>query len=112
MAVRLQESASVVLDVNGYGHVSLSPGNHAGPAHWSIDGAVIQTSRPGLAPVPSCQLYLNSMQASASLGLTYDGSFKAAGGSMNLSLGDVLYAVWTGGQVGDVATLTVTGTKG
>lgn len=112
MSTRLQESASTVLDVNGAGMVAVGPAMQPGPAHWSIDGAVIQTSRPGLAPVPQCQLYLNSISPGSSLGLTYDGSFKAAGGSMILNLGDTLYAVWTAGGSGDTATLTVTGTKG
>lgn len=110
-SITLSESASVTLDANGNGTAGLGPDSARGPATWDVSTVVIQTSRPAQAPIPRAQLYLDQVSPSQSQGLTYDGSFSQGGGSLTVTRGSTLYCVWTGGQAGDVATFTVTGTK-
>jgi hypothetical protein len=69
----------------------------------------VQTNRPYLAPIPRVQLYLNEVDPTNSLGLGPDGSFGSFVGEHTLSRGSKLIAVWTGGQAGDLATMTVNG---
>lgn len=100
----------VTLNAAGTGQVSLGPDQ--GPPYWQVTGIVLQTNRPNLSPVPVCQLYLDDVAAVNSLGLTSNGSFKTASCDRPLTRGQHIIAVWTGGQSGDVATLTLSGTKG
>lgn len=81
----------------------------SGPAYWHVTGLVAQTNRPGVAPIPRFQAYLNEANAAYSLGLTYDGSFTSAVADEHISRGQNLVFAWTGGQAGDVATVTLTG---
>lgn len=107
----LNASNSVTLDASGNGQTKVGPQDSAGPATWHITTVVVQTTRPGLAPVPTVQLYVDSVSPANSQGLDYDGSFNEAGGNLTITRGSYLIAVWAGGQAGDVATLTVSGTK-
>lgn len=108
----LQASASVTLDASGTGQVALGPQDARGPARWDVDGIIVQTTRPGVAPIPRVQVYLGDTATPAnSQGLTYDGSFNQGRVSLVVTRGDRLIFRWTGGQAGDVATATVTGTK-
>jgi hypothetical protein len=110
----LNMSASTTLaTVNGVvtGSVSLGPQASAGPANWQVDGVILQTSRPGVAPIPRCQVYLDTVQPGSSQGLTYDGSFDQGRTDIRVARGSQLIAVWTGGTAGDVASMTVTGVK-
>lgn len=115
MPVALQASASVTLDASGSGTASLGPssgGGIAGPGTWSVTGVILQTSRPNVAPIPRAQVYLGTVDAGQSQGLTSNGSFNTARGkNLVLARGQQLFVVWTGGQSGDVATVTVTGVK-
>lgn len=93
------------------GTVTLGPGVNGGPAYiWNVTGLVAQTSRPGLAPIPRFQVYKNQALAAYSLGLTYDGSFTSAGADEVIQRGESLVFVWSGGNPGDVATVTLSGT--
>jgi hypothetical protein len=105
----LSKAASVTLDANGNGTATLGPDN--GPANWRIDGVILQTTRPGVAPIPRAQVYTNNPIPQNSEGLTYDGSFAQGPCDIGLSRGEQLIVVWTGGKPGDVATVTVTGKK-
>lgn len=108
----LNASATVVLDANGAGRVSVGPQDSAGPANWEVTGVILQTSRPGEAPIPRAQVYLDLEQPANTQGLTYDGSFSQGRASnLRLSRGSRLITVWSGGAAGDVATMTVTGEK-
>jgi hypothetical protein len=107
----LNTAASVTLDSTGAGRVSLGPGDATGPANWHVDGVIIQTTRPGQAPIPRVQVYLDQESPSASQGLSYDGSFNQGKVDLTLGRGSHLIAVWSGGLAGDIASLTVTGTK-
>jgi hypothetical protein len=108
----LNASASVTLDASGNGQCQLGPQDSAGPSYWQVDTAIVQTTRPGVAPIPTIQLYVDTVTPANSQGLDYDGSFNTAvGTNVVVRRGSHLIAVWTGGAAGDVATLTVTGIK-
>lgn len=107
----LLAAAAVTLDGTGAGTVRLGPSDQAGPAYWRVTGVVVQTNRPGVAPIPRFQVYRDEAIAENSLGLYYDGSFGQGSGEEILPRGSRLIGVWTGGQAGDHATMTVTGEK-
>ena|SRR5690242_3268328 len=108
-SVVLQLGRTVVLDADGAGEIRLGP--TAGPPTWHITGVILQTSRPGEAPVPRCRVYQDTTDANGVQGLTYDGSFASGRCDVTLVRGQVLIARWTGGQAGDVASMTISGEK-
>lgn len=107
----LNTAGSVTLSAAGAGTVSLGPDSARGPANWRVSGVIVQTTRPGQAPIPRVQVYLDQQDPSGSQGLSYDGSFAQGACDLNLSRGQQLICSWTGGQSGDVASFTVTGEK-
>jgi hypothetical protein len=107
----LQAAASVTLDAGGAGTVSVGPDAARGPANWRVNGVILQTTRPGVAPIPRAQVYLDDQTAGQSQGLSYDGSFAQGSCDITLTRGQKLICTWTGGQAGDVATMTLTGEK-
>lgn len=108
----LSASGSVTLDVNGAGQVAIGPQDAVGPSVWNIDTVIVQTTRPGQAPIPMVQIYIDQISPANSQGLNYDGSFnQGQATNVRVTRGSHLIAVWAGGQAGDIATLTVTGTK-
>jgi hypothetical protein len=102
---------TVALNASGAGTVTLGPDTGRGPANWHVTGVIVQTNRPGLAPVPRVVVYLNDQSASGTQGLSYDGSFAQGACDLNLARGQQLMCVWSGGQSGDLASFTVTGEK-
>lgn len=108
---RLQKSKSVT-NVDGSG-ATLSLGPLAqGPANWDVDAIlwqVQQNARIGKAPIPRIQVYIDHADPSGVQCQSYDGSFGSAGGNASISRGSNFIAVWTGGQAGDIYSLTLTG---
>lgn len=100
----------VTLDASGTGEVKIGPEGN-GPQNWHITAVIIKTSRPGQAPIPKAQQWLNQKNEGSQVGLTYDGSFKTGVCDITMSRGQYLICEWTGGQSGDLATFTVTGDK-
>lgn len=109
-SVDLQIGRTVTLDASGSGEIRLGP-DIAGPPTWNVTGIILQTDRPGQAPVPRCQVWRDSEDANGAQGVTYDGSFASGRCSITLVRGQVLIARWTGGQAGDVASMTLSGEK-
>lgn len=108
---QLNTAASVVLNATGSGTVELGPATQ-GPPYWSLDTVLLTTNRPGQAPVPRAMVYLDVVSPGNLQGITYDASFgQASADGLKLGRGQKLIAVFSGGQVGDVASLTVVGTK-
>jgi hypothetical protein len=107
--VNLTQGVSGLLD--GTGAAELSIGPDSGPANWRVTSVIVQTDRPGQAPIPRVQLYLDTVAPTNSIGIGYDGSFGQFVGEQVLSRGQHIIAVWTGGQAGDQATVTVNGEK-
>lgn len=108
----LNKAATVALDASGNGTATLGPDDGRGPATWDVTGVLLLTSRPGVAPIPRCAVYRDSVEPSNLLGLSYDGSFsQGAASDLMLSRGQKVIAVWTGGKSGDSASITLTGVK-
>lgn len=105
----LVAGGAVILNAAGTGQVSIGPDQ--GPPNWHVTSIITQTDRPAQAPIPRIQLYLDSVAPENSLGLSYDGSFGQAMGDQDLVRGQHIIAVWTGGQAGDRATITVNGER-
>jgi hypothetical protein len=105
----LVAGGAVTLNAAGTGQVIIGPDQ--GPPNWHVSSIITQTSRPAQAPIPRVQLYLDSVDPQNSLGLSYDGSFGQASGDQDLVRGQHIIAVWTGGQSGDRATITVNGER-
>lgn len=103
----LDRFKTVTLDASGNGVVALGPDESRGPATWVVDTVIWETSRPGVAPIPRIKVTTNTGDTKC---LSYDGSFGQGAGSATLTRGQSLVATWTGGQAGDRATFTVTGT--
>lgn len=105
----LNTSDTVTLGASGSGRLELGP--DTGPPYWNVVKLVVKTSRPGQAPVPACSVYLDSEDDNGLQDATYDGSRDASDVDIDVQRGQHLIAVWTGGQAGDVATLSVSGWK-
>lgn len=106
----LTQGRSVTLDGTGSGTVELGPGvPNGGPPNWDVTSLVVTTNRVNRAPIPRVVVYLDSVAPGNILCVSPNGSFGQANGSQKLSRGSKLVAVWTGGQAGDIATLTVNG---
>lgn len=109
----LNAANSVTLNAAGAGTVELGPSNTGGPPYWVIDTVLLTTNRPGLGPVPRAMVYLDVVAPSNLQGITYDASFgTAAANSLAVGRGQKLIAVFSGGQLGDIASLTVVGKRG
>lgn len=107
--VTLALSAGVVT-----GRVTLGPGLNGdrGPATWHVTGAIVKTTRPGIAPIPRVEVFLDDPNdPGSSQGVTYDGSYNQGGCDILMGRGQQLIAIWTGGTVGDIATFILSGTK-
>jgi hypothetical protein len=113
----LKASGNVVLALSGgvvTGRVILGPGvnNDRGPATWTVTGVITKTNRPGSAPIPRVEVFLDDVGTPGnSEGVAYDGSFSQGPCIINMVRGQTLTAIWTGGTVGDIATFVVSGTK-
>lgn len=107
----LNIGTTITLDGAGGGTAMLGPDSAKGPANWHVTGVIVQTDRPGQAPIPRVVVYLDTLSASGTQGLSYDGSFAQGATSLTLSRGQKLICVWSGGQSGDQASLTLTGEK-
>lgn len=105
----LNAAAHVVLGADRSGRLELGP--DSGAPYWTVKRVVVGTDRPGLAPVPELSLYLDTEDSSGLQDSTYDGSKNASDVDIDMSRGQHLIAVWTGGQAGDTAHLSVSGWK-
>lgn len=108
----LNTGATVTLGASGGGRLELGPADRPGSPYWNVTRVVVTTTRPGQAPVPSMSLYLDSEDGSGLVDSTYDGSRDSSDVDIDMQRGQRLIAVWSGGQAGDVATLSITGWKG
>mgnify|MGYP001565496332 CR=1 FL=1 len=107
----LNLGTTIVLDASGGGTATIGPDSSKGPANWQITGVILLTDRPGQAPIPRAVVYLDTQSANGTQGLSYDGSFAQGSTNLVITRGQQLICVWTGGQAGDEASITVTGEK-
>jgi hypothetical protein len=111
-SVNLSESGSVILDGSGNGTVSIGPLTAREVWHPAMVHVSANTNPTNEA---ECQIFVGDMVS----GQNYrDGTFSGSSGDSSDSLaasevkcGDKIIALWTGGDAGQRATLSVTGTK-
>lgn len=108
---RLNVADTVTLDAAGGGTVRIGPDGVKGPANWQVTGVILKTSRPGEAPVPRAEVYLDRISPECLQGITYDGSFAPGRCNFTIARGQVVIVVWSAGQTGDTASVTLTGEK-
>lgn len=106
----LSEAAFVTLDVSGNGTAKLGPAAHG--VAWKPSRVGVKTSTSVLSP--KCIVYAGSSPTSDNF---VDGTFTGQANATDaivgqeLRLGSYVWAVWTGGDAGAQATVTVTGSK-
>ena len=108
---RLNAADTVTFSASGGGTVRLGPAGVRGPANWQVTGVILKTSRPGEAPVPRAEVSIDRVSPECLQGITYDGSFAPGRCNFTIARGQVVIVVWSGGQSGDTASVTVTGEK-
>lgn len=104
-SVTLASVAGVVTGTATIGPTSRGPGT------WNVTGVLVSTTRPGVAPIPNIQIWLDQTNPNGIQGISYDGSFSQGTCDITMVRGQNLIATWTGGLAGDVASITVTGTQ-
>ena len=106
----LSEAAFVTLNGSGAGTARLGPAAHG--VVWKPSRIAIKTSSAVLSP--TCQVYVGNAATSENfIDGTFTGQQNATDSAVGqqLRLGMYVWAVWTGGDAGAQATLTVTGSK-
>ena len=107
MEIPLQESVSVTLDASGNGTVTIGPVNQFQVWNVTNEGCTVTSN----VKEPVFKLFLsNGLSAGAFLGGTNQGSNDSDDLAVTLYPGMKLTGRWTGGDVGAVATLALTGT--
>jgi hypothetical protein len=108
----LNESASVVLDASGNGTLRMVP--YSGSLTWLP--SVVSVKASSAAAEAQCRNYIG---ADTSDQWFVDGTLSGSSGDSTDAVtgrqvdthGNALWAVWTGGDPGAVATMTVAGTE-
>ena len=110
MILPLSESASVTLDGSGNGRVRVGPDAHGVKWLPTVVGLAV---RPAVNS-PQCNIYAGKNVTDANfVDGTYTGEKNSSDAiaGQELWLGQYVWAVWTAGDPGANATVTVTGTK-
>lgn len=108
--VPLYESAFVTLDASGNGTAKIGPTGHGQVWHPQI----VSVSTSTATKSPTCKTYAGP---AATQQYFVDGTYTGEQNSTDaiagtdLYLGSFVWGVWTGGDVGAQATVTVRGTK-
>jgi hypothetical protein len=107
--------ASVTLDGSGNGRVTIGPTRVR--EHWQLGYAAVSVTFPAGQGFPTkdaqCNLYIGAGASAGHLvSATATGSSgdTCGLGGMDIQSGTVIIAVWTGGDAGQVATLSLGGT--
>lgn len=106
----LQETRSVTLDASGNGTIFLSPGTAR--ERWLITLINVSCTQTTASIVPQMLMFRSSPVAVNRLGGTYN-----AVGDTNssdqilLNMNEPIYFVFSGGELGDVATIRIEGSR-
>lgn len=106
------DQGQVKLDGSGGGTVRLGPAGHG--ITWALGAISVKTAQAVSTGVCQCNIYVGDDASATNFldgtfsGDTGDATSRAAGAQIRL--GKYVFAVWTGGVPGDIATLTLTGT--
>lgn len=111
MSKVLNVTRSVTFLASGGGQVTIGPSDFPGTDSWLVTGVLAKTSRPGVAPIPTIDTYLNDVSPDNNFGSSYDGSRNQGVTNLRMNTGMRLIAVWIGGQPGDIGYLTLTGER-
>lgn len=106
MLQKIVKVATTVLDASGNGVASLTPDG----GDWKV--TITSVSVNSSTSEPTANLYLNTVGDVGFIEGTYSGSSDSSDTSYVVSLGEVLYCQWTGGDPGATATLRITGWAG
>lgn len=106
--IDLTKGIQGILDSSGALTLRLGPAAK-GKQNWRVTTVILKSSRPGKAPIPRAEVYLDTEDVNGQKGLTYDGSFASGQCDMTLSRGQEIICTWTGGQVGDTVYMTLNG---
>lgn len=104
----LYESASIIFDANGQGTVIVGPNVYG--TIWNISRVTTTCTSPNTNQV-TFTIYRGYISPGMQIGGTYSGQQDSDETSINLKTGDQLVGQWTGGNSGDVGTMTVFGTQ-
>jgi hypothetical protein len=108
----LYDFASVTLNGSGNGTAKVGP--LTAREVWSPTNASVKTNQTVITNEAQCALYSGPSATQPNFkdltftGSSGDASDKIAG---RLKVGNYIWAVWSGGDAGAIATLSVTGTK-
>lgn len=102
----LNENAQVPFNATGNAIVTIGPKNVY--QKWNIQAVSINTSTA--VKIASCNVYFGSGPNGQFLGGTLNAAQNSANISQTLYQGQTICAVFTGGDVGAIATLAVSGT--
>lgn len=102
----------VTLDGSGGGTARLGPTGHG--ITWTLGVISVKTAHAVTTGTCNCDIYVGDDTSAVNF---LDGTFSgdtgdstAAGQDRQIRLGKSVFAVWSSGVPGDVATLTITGT--
>jgi len=110
LQVPLSVSASTVLDVNGNGQVQ--PGPQLAGVSWSPSNVGIVVTPVSTTVVSTFKVYNGAAQDQNFIGGTYTGDSNSSAISVpDMHPGSVITGVWSGGNPGATATMTLTGTQ-
>lgn len=113
VSVQLRESNSVTLDGSGNGTAKVGP--LTARETWNPSIAHVSANIGKVTNEAACQVYVgDTVNPNNFRDGTLSGSSGDSTGRINADIietGHYVYAVWTGGDPGVQATLTVTGTK-
>jgi len=104
-------NAGVDITLDGAGNGTARVGPTFGPATWHVTTVAVKTSQPGQGLIPQCALYVGTQDANGYVDTTYDGSANFADIDRDVVQGGQVIAVWTGGNPGNTATLSISGTR-
>lgn len=106
MDALLNVSGQVVLDMNGYGAIRIGPVGEG----WFITRVMVSaTSHVNEA---TCTSYQTNIGEYFQRDITYTGSTgDTSDTTYTLTDGDALWFVWTGGDAGATATVSISGTR-
>jgi hypothetical protein len=107
--VPLNQGVDVVLNADGDGRAVLGP--TYGPSTWHVQTISVRTSQPGQGDIPQCAIYRGTEDSNGYVDTTYDGSADSTDVNFDITQGVQIIAVWTDGNPGDIATLSVYGTR-
>jgi hypothetical protein len=77
--------------------------------HWTVKTVQISTDSPQTYGASRFLLYLNSVTAGGIRDSTYQGDGATSETEIKMRAGDKLIGIWTGGDAGSIATLTIRG---